>query len=304
MDRRKRREFAPSGESLEDRKLLSTSKVPNNVPNNFLNNPGLSAFTGGYYSTPSLTYSTLVQKNTRIQHIPLFLNSIDPKRYLPPDAVANLQTDLSEVRGRLQFAKAYDLNKFNVLLRNVLQEKTLSTTSIARLNHDVGVILAEAGMSPNQVSVFQASLTTLSKIDAQEPNPVYVATNDYAVLLQLALGVGRPIDTPTVPHLIAADHLKGRAGAVTINQQPNLTGTYDPGTTIRLLDSQGNLLGSTIVAKNQTYTVAPDVPFAPGRYQFFVQGTDDSGELSALSPPFTVSIVTESHAPHPKGPKK
>lgn len=298
MDRRKRREFAPSGESLEDRKLLSGARGANNL----FNNSGFTSFAGGYYTTPSLTYSNLVQKDTRIKNIPLFLKSIDPKRYTPPDAVASLQEVLLEVRGRLNFVKAYDLNKFNVLLRKILQDKTLSTGAIAGMNRDVGVILADAGMTPAQIAKFQGALTTLAKYDSQEANPVFVATNDYAILLQLALGVGRRIDTPTAPRLSGADHLKGRAGAVTINHQPRLIGIYDPGTTIRLLDVQGRLLGTTLVARNGSYSVEPDIALSPGRYEFVVQGTDASGELSAFSPPTAVTIVSETQAPHPKGP--
>ena len=279
MDRRNRRAFTPSGEDLEARKLLSTTKTAANPLNN---NNGLSALTGGFATTPSLTYSTLVEKTVRIKHVPLFLKSIDPKRYIPPDAVTEIQSVMTEVRGILVGAKPYDLNRFNVLLRNILQEKTLSTSSIAALNKSVAPILADAGLTPTQISTFQTALTTLSKYDAQEANPVYVATNDYAILLQLTLGVGRPIDTPVAPTLLDADHLKGRAGAVTANTQPRLTGTYDPATEIRLFDYQGGgVLGRTVVGQNGTYTVAPDVPLAPGRYKFAVQGTDSSGELSA-----------------------
>ena len=48
-------------------------------------------------------------------------------------------------------------------------------------------------------------MSELIQADTNGPNPVMVATNDYALVLQTALGVGRPIQAPAPPKLSTAD---------------------------------------------------------------------------------------------------
>ena len=137
-------------------------------------------------------------------------------------------------------------------------------------------------------------------LDVTQPNPTFVATNDYSVILEVALGVGRPIHTPATPHLAAVDRVNAKNPQLTKVRQPQIVGTYDANSTITLIDNAGDILGSTTVPASGKYAVQPSQILANGTYSFRVIASDPGGDYSLPSAPITI-IVGNPNA-HPSGP--
>src|SRR4051794_3845061 len=101
MDRRR---FVPSADGLEGRALMSLF--------------------GG--ATPKSNQNTSVQelpdnfekKALRIEHLPYYLEQTQAGRFLPSDAIKQLQADLTEIAGNLHAPSTQVVNTFNTGLRH------------------------------------------------------------------------------------------------------------------------------------------------------------------------------------------
>src|SRR5262249_29399491 len=136
----------------------------------------------------------------------------------------------------------------------------------AGLNHSFGVVVTATGATPQQVTNLRNDMNGLARFDANSPQPVFLATNDYTLVLETILGVGRPIRRPEVPVLAAHNgtHVNANAG-ITPKRQPKLVGTYDAHAQIQIIDAAGKVYGSAIVQPNGP-TESNGQALATGRY--------------------------------------
>lgn len=180
----------------------------------------------------------------------------------------------------------------NLQFRSVESEATVSVQGAAALRSTFGTALSQAGASPTQVTNLQNDMDGLVDLDSNAQSPTLVAANDYALILQTALGVGRPIRTPSVPSLSQADDTGIKGDHITSVLQPHLVGTYDPSTTMSIIDQSGNVLGSAAVATNGQYSVQFAKPLTDGTYFVRVQATDQNGDTSLPSRVVKIIIRT------------
>jgi hypothetical protein len=283
MDRRR---YVPSGEGLEGRALM-TSLFGGKTP--------ASALTTSVQNLPE----TFKQKELRIQHLPFFLEQLKPGRFVPPDAIKNIQTNLNQIAATLHAPSEALVKNFNTSLRHGFPYKTLSPDTARILNHTFGTVIASAGADPTLVQNLQQDMNQLAFADAKGVDPAYVATNDYALVLQTALAVGRPIQTPTAFSLAARDGVRinnGAAGA-THNHTPALVGTYAVGATpegstrVQAIDAEGRVVGSASVDNNGKYTITTE-PLADGTYKLRARAIDQFGHVSNPSPAFVLKVTT------------
>ncbi|HEX8200422.1 MAG TPA: Ig-like domain-containing protein [Isosphaeraceae bacterium] len=270
MDRRQRR-FIPSPEGLEGRALLSVfgSQAPKN---------------------PASTVSpTIQQRSQRIERLPFFLQGFESRRSLPDDVVARLQRDLREIEGRLHNAAEPAVQDFNLELRRVGANASLSPADALALNRAFGRVLESAGATPRAVAALQADLNDLTHADANDVRPVILATNDYALILQTALGIGRPIRRPAAPRLAPGDDTGPKGDRTTSVRQPQLIGSYDPGAVIQILDEAGTVIGSGAVGTNGRYSVPITTTLADGTHALRVRATA-SDHFSEPSAPLNLIV--------------
>ena len=279
MDRRR---FAPSAEGLEDRGLLSTilgttsTQRPHNVPVSYLT------------------------KTDRIKNLPYFLEQYHQDRAIPHVITAGIQADLTAIRGKLHDPSSIKLNEFNQAERQAIPTASLSTASSLGLQHTFDTALESAGATATQINSLQADMNRLVQVDSTQQNPTFVAANDYAVILEVALGVGRPIHTPATPHLAVVQRAHPKNPSLTNVRQPEIVGTYDANSTITLIDNAGDILGATTVPASGKYVVQPTQILSNGTYTFRVIASDPGGDYSMPSAP--VTIIIGSPNAHPQGP--
>jgi len=113
------------------------------------------------------------------------------------------------------------------------------------------------------------------------------------------LTVQNPVTVPAVPSppsLLAADDSGAKGDGVTNVNAPRLTGTATVGTTVQLLNPAGVVLGAAAVGPDGVYSVAPSSPLADGTYAVRARDVDPSGNNSAPSAAFTLTILTAAPA--------
>ncbi len=296
MDRRR---FFPSSESLDARVLLSGV---------FNQNSALSMAASAQSSEFPDTY---LQKLKRIERIPSYLNDLQPGRFLPADTIKNLQTDIAAVAANLETTRTNVLNPqpvpelsaFNEQIRKMLPENSVSPKEAGEINQLFGAALAQAGATPQEQSNLQNDLSGIANADTSSPNPVYLTTNDYSILLQGIRILGRPIQTPDTPLLASGSgiRLKQAGEGATSNPTPTFVGYYrvggviDPGTQVQIINLQGQVLGSGEVpvsgANQGKYRFTLSEPLHMGLNWMRVQAVDVEGHVSVVSPVFAVKLV-------------
>ena len=262
----------------------------------------------GTSSTPTNNFpATYKEKIQRIEHLPFYLNQLQPGRFLNRDQIAQLQTDLKAIVGDLHAPPPKVLDFFNHNQRVALPTKSLSVDSAKSLNHAFGLVLNEAGATPEQSANLQRDMNDLALIDSLSRQPVYLATNDYSLVLQTALQVGRPITRPDVPTLAAKDGGHGEQGfGITRVPTPKFNGQYlagavtkagsPEGITIQVLDVNGNVIGEGTVDKAGVYSVTVSQPLSDGVHDLRFRAWDPSGQLSRPSDLFRLKVVTPRSA--------
>jgi hypothetical protein len=287
MDRRR---FVPSTEGLEGRALLASS---------FFGSISKS-------SNPAADVPmTFKIKTQRIERLPHYMELIRSGRFLPPDTIKKLQADLLAVTTKLHAPGSDPLNGFNARLRTVLPSSSLSVGDAAGLSHSFTTVLEAAGANPTQVQNLKDDMNALAQNDVNSPQPVFLATNDYTIVLQTILGIGRPIRRPTVAQL--AIHNGQRVGVgfgVATKPQPTLVGNYDAYATMQIVDANGTVFGQSVVKKSGPtesngnaldtgkYAITFDKPLADGLYTFYVRAIDTTGHISHNSPAFKIKVIT------------
>ncbi len=265
-----RRRYVPLAENLEGRQLMTSS---------FLNgyNSGLNT---------SVPLATISQKMTRIERLPYFLRSLDTNRDLPHAPVEEIQSDLNLLKGNLHAASPNGLSTFNAKLRGVLSNASISRGEAGTLNTLFGKVVNSAGAAPQITASLQSAMNQLVQTEiVSAANPPYVVANDYALVLQTVLGIGKPLQAPQVPKLAANEIAHHGGNYATLARQPQFVGQYDTGEsmTIELVDSKsGAVLGTAPVTSGGTYTVKPATPLGPGRYTLHVVAVDNFEGATSL----------------------
>lgn len=289
MDRRR---LSPSGEGLEGRAMLSLFGGSTSY--------GRSAAANTAVSVQDLP-ETYQQKVLRIEHLPFYLEQEQAGRVLPASTAQHLQADMTAVIAQLHAPTTPEINAFNQSLRRYLPDKTLSAENALRLNHAFGAVLSRAGATPQETANLQQDMNELARADAQSSEPSILARNDYAVVLQTTLAVGRPMWTPTPAVLDANDGVRAKDGksAITHDHSPTLVGRYEAGATkigyvnIQVLDATGRVLGAGPVDTSGNYSVKVSTPLPDGTYAIRTRAQDEVGHTSDPSlHAYTVKIVT------------
>ncbi len=311
MDRRR---FVPKPEGLEDRALLST--IFNNSSHSS-NNPA---------SDVPVTFD---QKMLRIAHLPYYLQDLQSGRYVSTPQMKELQADLASVAGNLHKPDPQALVNFNLLMRSLAPHTTLRAQDTVALDHAFTTIIANAGATPQQTAALSQDMVQLAQIDSQSRQPVYLATNDYAMVLQTVLGIGRPIQRPEMPSIALDSGTRTILGhAISKYHRPTFVGNYGVGNSVspyssggssgfnsngdivQVINSNDEVVGqSQVSAKNGDYRVTVTTPMPNGVYTFWVRAVDPAGHVSKLSQPYKVKVRSRLPMPvitgeaFPQGPQ-
>ena len=221
MDRR-RRQYVPGSEGLEGRMVLSTVAAPpiavavNVAPPVTIGAPQAVASTDGgatLQETIARVRADIESKapralsarqeaaipqwiETRFQRIdrlPAFLRSLDRGRVLPGEAIATLQRELRGFVANLHAPAEPVATAFVEVLRDAASDGSVRETSVNQLDNALSRLLQSAGADPTSIDQIRGAMDDLARTAVTSKNPVVVLTNDYALVLQTALGVGRPI---------------------------------------------------------------------------------------------------------------
>jgi hypothetical protein len=280
MDRRR---FIPSSEGLEVRALQAVS---------------LASLFGNQVSANLNIPITFEQKALRIEHLPFYLNEIVPHgRFLPKAEIKQIQNSLFAMLDTIHRPPSQGLNDYNYVLRHIVSKQSLSTSDINDLNRSFGGVLRSAKTPTASINGLQSALFSLtSQVDTASVLPVTLATNDYTLTLQTALGIGRPMPPPTVPRIKKNNGIQAGVNHMkTPLARPRVVGTYHFHTFIRVVTPAGVVVGASRVKKNNNYTVQIVVPQTLGVHEFRIQAVDDVGNVGKLSRPFLIKIVPKKH---------
>ena len=143
----------------------------------------------------------------------------------------------------------------------------------------------------------------VSQVDTASVLPVTLATNDYTLTLQTALGIGRPMPPPIVPKIKKNKGIQANVNHIkTPLNRPSLVGTYHFHTFIRVVTPDGDVVGTGLVRKNNNYTVQIVVPQTIGVHEFRIQAVDAVGKSassagrSSRSRSFPRNIIDADHS--------
>ena len=279
MDRRR---FVPSTEGLEVRTLQAS-----NMNTLF-----------GLQVTSNLNIPiTYQQKELRIERLPYYLEQIRPGRFLPKAEIQQIQDSLYTMLDVIHRPPTEGLNNYNYQLRKVVSKQSLTATDINRLNQTFGGVLNSANASRGRRHGLKSALYQLtSQVDTASVLPVYLATNDYTLVLQTALAIGRPMPPPIAPKNhknkgIQADtqHIK------TPLAPPAVAGTYHFHTHIQSSRPQSQVVGDADVSSEQRLQ-GPDRHAAlAGRPRVPAPGGRRCRPPQPLSRPFLIKVVPKRH---------
>jgi hypothetical protein len=275
MDRRR---FAPAPEGLEVRTLLATSSF---------------SFLGSGTTTQSLPI-TFAQKELRIQKMPTNLRALQPDRAMPPETINLIQLGLNQLMSQVSPAPPSGLTTYNLQMRNIVHNSSLSANNAKLLNRMFSSILTAAHTpEPGLTNVVSGMNTLVSQIDTASVNPVFLATNDNAYILQLALVIGQQMPAPRVPTITkGTGHQVNPRVAITPLSMPTYVGTYEYGTTIDMVNvATGEIIGTAVVSKNGQYALHISTPLPVGRYHLTIRAIDEVGHVGHASRVFGLQVV-------------
>lgn len=284
-----RRRFIPGSEKMEGRMMLSTTTAA--LP--------AAAATSAAQVAGDIPY-TIQQKQDRIDRVPRLLRSFSPNRSLPRDMVEGIQQGLEEVVSGLGRANPETARRFNDALRDIVSRPSLRAQDAHLLEQRFTDVLVSAGADVSAVDLMASNLDLLATtVNTSNVQPVFLTTNDYASILQLALIVGQPMPAPQVPGIARTSGTRvDSTHNVTPESQPTFLGTYQPHATVQIFNQEnGQILGSGTTGNNGQYTIKFDVPLELGMYTLRARAVDELGHQGAPSRPFTLKVVAPKVAP-------
>ena len=284
MDRRR---FVPASEGLEQRALLPTTT------------PNLANIFGFQVSTNLNVPITFEQKELRVEHLPYYLGKIRPGRFLPEAELKEIKSDLFQFISQLHKPATAALNNFNYGLRPLFSKQSITAAEVNTLNNNFGSVLTAATASPSVVNSLKSAVFQLAtQVNTASPQPAFLATNDYSLILQTALSIGRPMPSPIIPKIAKNQGIQAGTNHIkTPLKHPALVGTYHFHTHIQVITPSGEVVGLTNVRRNNSYKVLITPPLSPGTYDFRIRAYDDGGNLSRVSRLFEIKVVPMRHHP-------
>jgi hypothetical protein len=285
MDRRR---FRPQTEGMETRMMLSTATAGSAAST-------ASAATGLVTpATNQVLPITIQDKLARIERLPGSLRTLSPNRFLPQDTIAQIQQGLTSMVSLLHPAPSDALRTYNYAMRDIVSRPSLRAQDARVLNNAFISVLNASGAPAEATSqVAEAMDSLVTKVDTASIQPVFLATNDYAMVLQLALVVGQPMPAPMVPTITKATGSQvGTRHSVSPVSQPTFVGTYQANALLQIYNQDtGEVLGTGTPAKNSQYEIQISKPLEVGTYRLRVRAVDEAGHLGNSSPYFLLSIV-------------
>ncbi len=285
MDRRR---FLPASEGMESRALM-TALFPTS---SYTHQSGINSIFG-YQLTSNVNIPiTFQQKELRVEHLPFYIEQIRPGRFLPPAELKAIQSDLLQIISTIHKPTTDSLNNYNASLRPIVGKQSITAADAKTLNNNFGSVLTAASASPQLVDSLKSSIYKLvTQVDTASPQPAYLATNDYSLILQTALSIGRPMPPPSLPRIAKNQGIQANTNHIkTTLRHPTLVGTYHFHTHVQIVTPSGEVVGSASVRRNNNYRVKISTPLNPGIYQFRIRAYDTAGHLSRVSPVFLVKI--------------
>jgi hypothetical protein len=294
MDRRR---YVPAPEGLESRALLATTT-------------NLNTLFGFQVNTNLNLPITYQQKSLRIQRLPYYLEKIRPGRFLPQAELDQVKVALNGLMDAIEKPPSKALDNYNIELRRVIPKQSLSPENLHRLNFAFTAVLRATHAPANSIDGLEAALNQMvTQVDTASPEPVFLGTNDYTLVLETALAVGRPMPPPVLPRILKNIGIQTNAQHIkTPLHHPTLEGTYHYHTQMQIIDPQDDVVGTAPVRKNNQYKITIATPLSVGTHVFRIRAMDDVGHLSKVSRPFVIKVVPMRHhrvttgTATPKGP--
>ena len=254
--------------------------------------PNLSNVFGFQVNTNLNIPVTYQQKELRIEHLPYYMEKILPGRFLPKAEIKQIQSSLSELISQTRKPPTSALDNYNFQLRQIVPHQSLTPTTINVLNDEFGAVMHATTASPAVVDSLKNGLKQLaSQVDTASPQPVVLASNDYSIVLQTALAIGRPMPAPILPKIAKNQGIQANVNHVkTSLRHPSFVGTYHFHTHIQIITSGGEVVGTANCRQNNSYKVTVDPALTPGVYEFRIRAYDDAGNLSNVSRLFAVKV--------------
>ncbi|HWU38424.1 MAG TPA: Ig-like domain-containing protein [Candidatus Acidoferrum sp.] len=284
MDRRR---FVPAPEGLEVRTMLATT------------GSGVSLLGSGTNTTQTLPI-TFPQKELRIQKMPTNLRALQPDRFLPPETINRIQLGLNEIISQINPAPPRGLTNYNLEMRHIVHNTSLSASNVQTLNRMFSsILIASYTPNPGLTNVVTGVNQLVSQVDTASINPTFLGTNDNAYILQLALVIGQQMPAPRAPTITkGTGHQVNRRVAITPLDAPTYVGSYEYGTTIQIVNvATGAVIGTAIVAKDGRYALHITTPLAVGKYHLAVRAVDEVGHVGHASRVFGLQVVPPKKHP-------
>src|SRR5207249_12097428 len=182
-------------------------------------------------------------------------------------------------------------------LRHVVPRQSLSPSDLRRLNFAFTAVLRATHAPPSSIDGLATALDRLAtQVDTASPEPVFLGTNDYTLVLETALAVGRPMPPPILPRIAKHQGVQTNSDHITTPlKHPTLVGTYHFHTHIQVITPAGVVVGTANCRKDNQYKVLIDPPLSPGLYQFRIRAYDDVGHPSKVSRLFEIKVVPRGH---------
>lgn len=194
MDRRRSQRFVLTGVDgalLEDRKLLSTATA--HVSTLQATQARAQTVTAAATTSQSNMEKTLATRNQRIDRLPAFMRSTQVGRFIPQEPLTGLQNDLRSIIGTMKPPPQAVSKNFITQIRSTLARPSVSSATIAGLNRSLGDILAAGNVPAGTIQSIQQNLTAIAQNNIGGRTPNFLVANDYTLVLQTALAVGKPI---------------------------------------------------------------------------------------------------------------
>jgi len=275
MDRRR---YIPGPENMEGRMMLSTATAASPVS------------TAADVNVPY----TIQQKLVRIDRIPTNMRATAPNRVLPQELIDGIQEGMRETISTMHAAAPQAIESFNEVLRDVVSRPSLRAQDARALNNALTQTLVSAGASQDAIDKIATNLSTLATtVNTAQGEPVFLTTNDYALVLQMTLIVGRPMPAPAVP-AIARDSGTQANPRTNVSRvaQPTFVGTYESSAQMQIFDdATGEVLGEAPSGSNGRYSITFSRPMEPGTYKLRIRALDEMGHVGQSSGIFTLKVV-------------